>query len=130
MMCGLAYALFFIVGSTVAICCLASAVGAQLTPCSATNSSSTSVGVHECGWQTKTTPIGQVELQGTYGSYLPMLAVVGVNGTAQVGNQSAGEQCGLQLPAVLCMGFCDACSNAGFMQVVIPFEWSPLSKTQ
>jgi hypothetical protein len=101
MMRGLAYALFIFVGATFTALCLASAVGAQLTPCSI-NSSSSSVGVHECGWQTMPTPSGQVDVQGSYGSYLPVLAVVRDNGTALAGNQSAGEQCGLQLPAMLC----------------------------
>jgi hypothetical protein len=103
MMRGLAYAFFFFVGAIIIASCLASAVGAQLTPCSI-NSSSTSVRVHECGWQTKPTPSGQVDLQGSHGSDLPVLAVVRDNGTAPAGNQSAGEQCGLQVPAVLCMG--------------------------
>jgi hypothetical protein len=81
-----------IVGSAVISLACVVAAGAQLTPCPEINSSSSSVGVHDCGWRTKPTPKGHVELEGAYVSYLPVLAVRG-NGTVQARNQSAGEQC-------------------------------------
>jgi hypothetical protein len=92
----------------VALLFLWRAADAQLRPCPETNSSSSSLAVHECSWQTKATPAGQLDLKGVAGAFLPVLVVQG-NRTLDAQNSSAGTAC-----SAVRHGGCGSCCAAPF----------------
>jgi hypothetical protein len=93
------------------------ALGAELRSCPETNSSSSSVDVQECSWQTRAAPAAQLAVEGAYGAQLPVL-IVQDNRTVQALNQSAGRQWWLAA-AACCFSSC-RWSQAGIICLLGP----------
>ncbi|KAF6234720.1 hypothetical protein COO60DRAFT_518362 [Scenedesmus sp. NREL 46B-D3] len=92
--------------------CIWPGVGAQRTPCPEINSSSSSVELHECSWQQKATPVGQLAIEGAYGVHLPAL-VVQDDSTVQTQSQSAGYALRLERLVLANIALPDPVAEAG-----------------